>query len=327
MEELMKNKDKKNVKKKCEHGKEKCRCINCGGSGICIHKLRKDYCTDCKGSQICIHNKGKRYCKECIGSQICIHNTTKSICKVCKGSQICIHDNYKRRCKDCKGCIGSRVCIHNNENALCKICKGSRICIHNKRKDFCKECDGSALCKSSWCETYGNKKYNGYCLLCCVNLFPEIEVTRNYKTKEKDVVDRIIKHYPNFTWVSDKKVEDGCSKRRPDLLLDLGTHVLIIEVDENKHNEYNCLCENKRLMEISKDLNHRSIVFIRFNPDGYVDLNGNKISSCWKTTTKGLTIIKKEKEWEERINKLKSEIQYWIDNKIEKTIEIIELFY
>jgi hypothetical protein len=80
-------------------------------------------------------------------------------------------------------------------------------------------------------------------------------------------------------------------------------------------------------MEISKDLNHRSIIFIRFNPDGYVDLNGNKISSCWKLNKLGLMSIKKEKEWEERINKLKSEIQYWIDNKTEKTVEIIELFY
>ena len=39
-----------------------------------------------------------------------------------------------------------------------------------------------------------------------------------------------------------------------------------------------------------------------------------------------MTILK-EKEWEERINTLKEEIQYWIDNETEKTIEIIELFY
>ena len=308
----------------CEHNKQKSHCKECGGSSICEHNKRKSTCKECGGSSICEHNKIKSTCKECGGSEICEHNKRKSTCKECGGSEICEHNKQKSYCKDCGG---SAYCEHNKQKRRCKQCGGSGICEHNKLKSTCKECGGSELCKSSWCETYGNKKYNGYCLICCVNLFPEIQVTRNYKTKEKDVVDRIIKHYPNFTWVSDKKVEDGCSKRRPDLLLDLGTHILIIEVDENKHNEYNCLCENKRLMEISKDLNHRSIIFIRFNPDGYVDLNGNKISSCWKTTTKGLTIIKKEKEWEERINKLKSEIQYWIDNKIEKTIEIIELFY
>ena len=34
-----------------------------------------------------------------------------------------------------------------------------------------------------------------------------------------------------------------------------------------------------------------------------------------------------QKEWKERINSLKEQIQYWIDNPTEKTIEIIELFY
>ena len=35
----------------------------------------------------------------------------------------------------------------------------------------------------------------------------------------------------------------------------------------------------------------------------------------------------KQKEWEDRIETLKQQIQYWIDNQTEKTIEIIELFY
>jgi hypothetical protein len=32
-------------------------------------------------------------------------------------------------------------------------------------------------------------------------------------------------------------------------------------------------------------------------------------------------------EWKERINILNQQIQYWIDNKSNKTIEIIELFF
>lgn len=45
-----------------------------------------------------------------------------------------------------------------------------------------------------------------------------------------------------------------CSKRRPDILIDLETHLIIIEVDENQHKGYSC--ENKRIMEISQDLGH-----------------------------------------------------------------------
>ena len=92
---------------------------------------------------------------------------------------------------------------------------------------------------------------------------------RNYKTKEKYVVDQIKQTFTNFTWVADKKVQDGCSRRRPDLLLDMGSHIIIVEIDENKHTDYDCSCENKRLMELSQDLQHRPIVFIRFNPDNY----------------------------------------------------------
>jgi hypothetical protein len=35
----------------------------------------------------------------------------------------------------------------------------------------------------------------------------------------------------------------------------------------------------------------------------------------------------KECEWEHRINVLKQQIQFWIDNPPEKMIEVIELFY
>ena len=196
-------------------------------------------------------------------------------------------------------------------------------------KARCKICDGSQLCKSPLCETRGIKKYNGYCLPCCIHLCPDIKISRNFKTKENDVVDRVKNEFPGFSWVCDKRVADGCSKRRPDLLLDMGTHIIIIEVDENKHDTYDCSCENKRLMEISQDVGHRPIVFIRFNPDNYVDKDGKKISSCWKVNGYGVMQVSKTKivEWEERIKELLSQIQYWVDNTTEKTVETIELFY
>ena len=35
----------------------------------------------------------------------------------------------------------------------------------------------------------------------------------------------------------------------------------------------------------------------------------------------------KEAEWSERMVCLKHQIQYWVDNPTEKTVEIVELFY
>ncbi len=205
------------------------------------------------------------------------------------------------------------------------------FCIHKKNKYYCKECDGRNLCKSPWCETSVSSKYEGYCTPCFVNN-PENQykpTMRNYKTKEKEVVTKITETFSNFTWVSDKRVLDGCSRRRPDLLLDMGSHIIIVEIDENKHTDYDCSCENKRLMELSQDLQHRPIVFIRFNPDNYVDETGNVIQSCWKLNKLGVMHIpeNKKREWNERIDCLKEQIQYWIDNPTEKTVEIVELFY
>ncbi len=185
-------------------------------------------------------------------------------------------------------------------------------------------------CKSYLCSTQISEKYEGYCLFCYMNIFPERPVSRNYKTKEFSVVDFIKTTYPNMDWVADKTIQNGCSKKRPDLVLDLGYQVLIVEIDENQHVSYDCSCDNKRIMELSQDLGHRSIIFIRFNPDDYYK-NGIKITSCWSKNKQGICIVKKskKKEWEIRLNTLKEQINYWIhtDNITDKTIETIQLFY
>ena len=107
----------------------------------------------------------------------------------------------------------------------------------------------------------------------------------------------------------------------------MGTHVIIVEIDENKHDRYDCECENKRMMVISKDLEHRPVVFIRFNPDGYIDYNNFKIQTPWITNKLGFLVIKNTEEWNSRIETLLETIKYWTDNISEKTIEIVQLFY
>jgi len=327
-------------KRICDHGKYKQICKKCGGSAICEHGKRKTICKECNGTAICEHGKYKPICKECCGSAICEHGKIKTscincgcehglmkkYCKECGGSALCIHEKRKNYCKECNG---SAICEHGKEKYYCKECGGSQICKHTKEKKYCKECGGSALCKTPLCETFSNPKYYGHCLTCFIHLFPDEPNVRNYKTKEKDVIDRITQTFTSFTWVADKKVQDGCSRRRPDLLLDMGSHIIIVEIDENKHTDYDCSCENKRLMELSQDLQHRPIVFIRFNPDDYTNQDGILVKSCWKLNKLGVMQITKtkQKEWEERIETLKQQIQYWIDNPTEKTIEIIELFY
>jgi hypothetical protein len=300
----------------------------CGGSEICSHKKYKSRCTECGGSELCLHNKLKTFCKDCNGSSFCQHGRRKYRCILCCGSGLCSHNKLKEFCKDCNG---TQICQHNLYKQNCKICDGRIYCIHNKISRRCYECGGQDLCKN--CKIIrGLKKYNNHCLNCFIHLFPDQPVSRNYKTKETATSQFITTNFPNFTWNLDKKIEDGCSKRRPDLMCDLGYQVIIVEVDENQHTDYDCSCENKRLMEISQDLGHRPIIFIRFNPDHYINSNGEKITSCWGTTPKTCVIkIKNNKliEWNNRLNILKEQIEYWSneENKTEKTVEIIQLFY
>ena len=186
-------------------------------------------------------------------------------------------------------------------------------------------------CKNDWCDTRANPKYEGYCMPCFIKnpLNADKPAHRNYKTKEKEVALAITQRYPDATWILDKRIQDGCSARRPDILVDLGYQVLMVEVDENRHNNYKSSCENKRLMELAQDLGHRSMVVIRFNPDAYETIDGERVPSCWKHNKKGIVHIPKEqqKNWDARIKVLLETIQYWIDNQSEKQIEIVELFY
>lgn len=189
----------------------------------------------------------------------------------------------------------------------------------------------SSKCLNDWCYTRAsNPRYKGYCLNCYVNIFPDKPVLINYKTKEYSVAEYVKTKFSSLTWVFDKAIKDGCSKKRPDLLVDLGYQIIIIEIDENQHGNYDCSCENKRIMELSQDLQHRPIIFIRFNPDKY-ESNGIKIDSCWGLDGRGMCAVKKTKkiEWQERLNALSLQIEYWLkpENITNKMIETIHLFY
>jgi len=225
----------------------------------------------------------------------------------------------------------------NHKNKLCEFdncTKQANFNLDGENSKFCYEHKtsemvnvGSKKCK--FCPTIVKNKYEGYCLRCFIHTFPDKPVSRNYKTKEKTVTDYILSTFPEYDWITDKKIQDGCSSRRPDMLLDLGYQVIIIEIDETQHKDYDCSCENKRIMELSKDVNHRPIVFIRFNPDEYIDEDNNLVKSCWYINNLGICCIKKEKEWNARLVALKFQIKYWCNpnNTTDKTIEIIQLYY
>jgi hypothetical protein len=166
---------------------------------------------------------------------------------------------------------------------------------------FCKQHSEAGMvdvqnkrCKTHMCSTLvSSPRLRGYCLRCFMHTFPSDPLVCNHKTKERAVVDFVKDCYPEKSWVFDKTIDGGCSKRRPDIFLDMGSEILIIEVDEEQHKSYEDICENKRTMQMFVD-SGLPVVLIRFNPDKYVSKSGTVVPSCWGITeSKGLCNVKK----------------------------------
>ena len=75
-------------------------------------------------------------------------------------------------------------------------------------------------------------------------------------------------------------------------------------------------------MELFQDAGSIPVVFINFNPDQF-----GAEESCFKFTKKGLPVIRNKIKWQERLDTLKTTIQYHIDNIPEKEITTINLYY
>jgi very-short-patch-repair endonuclease len=69
-----------------------------------------------------------------------------------------------------------------------------------------------------------------------------------------------------FEYNSSKMLQ-GCSKKRPDIYFELNKHCVIVEIDENQHNNYENSCECARINEIVNGIGGNSVIIIRYNPD------------------------------------------------------------
>ena len=301
----------------CIHKKIKSMCMECG-TGVCIHKKIKSQCVECKGASICPHSKRRSRCIECNGGSLCAHKKLKSRCAECGGTDLCIHKKRKDHCTECAesecicehkkrksrctDCQGTEICPHGNSKYCCVQCDSNNICEHKKLKNQCIECDGIHVCEhkkrrsvciictpESGCQNCKHvsiisSRWKPYCFRCYCVLNPDVKIPRQFKLKEHYVMDALKAHYKDtLTMAFDKTIEGGCSKKRPDLFIDFGSHCLIIEVDENRHANY--ACEQKRMISLYEDLGFRKVIFLRFNPDGYTEQSIKHISPFGYTPT------------------------------------------
>ena len=99
---------------------------------------------------------------------------------------------------------------------------------------------------------------------------------------------------------TDTTVDHGiCGKERPDRIFDLGDKILILECDENQHQERQCLCEQTRMVNIGQSFGGIPVYFIRWNPDDYSPENDRKnpeeLTKRYKLVGDLISDIKKNK--------------------------------
>ena len=300
--------------------------------------LNPEYCASCrendminvkdkpckcgKSSKPSFNYEGLRpeYCSKCMTNSMI--NVTHKLCN-CGKSQPSF--NYEgitpKYCKLCKKpdmiMIRKRLCINCKE-------KQATYNLFGEKARYCNQCKTSDMiniidkCKNELCISTGNVKYKYYCTFCYQHLFPDDEATKNIrlKTKENYVRDFLKETFEGF--IHDIPLWSGncdCShRRRIDFRKLIGNTLLCVEVDEFQHKRYKEKEEEIRYDDLFM-LHGGKFVFIRFNPDKFVNQNETEKNPYMKL----------------RMETLKNEIYKQISriNNDENTelLEIVYLFY
>ena len=194
-----------------------------------------------------------------------------------KPTDFCVAHGGGRRCASggCKsGAAGTSV--------FCVSHGGGRRCASEG-------CPSGALGATYFCCKHGGGKrcvvksahvmdavvpYAGFasrtlCWSCFAAIHPDL--ARSKVRKEHLVLSELERRCSDVfeqcgrtTW--DCPVEGGCSLKRPDLALDFGSHVVVVEVDEAQHEAAPCWDEDSRLAVIAADF-QKPIAVIRLRVD------------------------------------------------------------
>ena len=235
-------------------------------------------------------------------------------------------------CFDCKS--NDMIDVISSRCITCKIKRPTFNLPNENKPIYCGDCRlpdmidvKNPRCITNLCEQVSKK--DKYCWRCYYFHNPDKKPSR-LKVKEEEVVNYLKQELKDIQMITDKAlIGDGiCIRSKPDILIHLNKHSIIIEIDEEQHKWYNPICDEARINNIQEALN-RPIIIIRFNPDDYTE-NGRKIKSCFKNDEKtGFKVIPKNQQqnWDNRLAKLKETIINEINNYTDEPVKIIKLFY
>ena len=134
------------------------------------------------------------------------------------------------------------------------------------------------------------------------------------------MVKYLRKHINGNEILADRIIDSTCNLYRPDILYDCGTHIVVVECDENQHRNYpweSCSLnrslehmEEKRMYEITIAYGLPAI-FLRWNPDNF-NIKGS---------------INKKYNNARRLEMLVKWVNYCMKMKLEPRVIYKKLFY
>jgi len=308
-------------------------CKNC--STIDMIDVKTPTCIKCELIIPCYNLKGlkAKYCKNC--STIDMIDVRSSMCIKCELIISCY--NFKGlKAEYCKKC--SSPDMIDVKSSMCIKCELIKPCYNLKglKAKYCKNCSTidmidvkNVKCSISLCDK--KQQIDKYCCRCYYYINPTKKPKR-IKVKEEEVSNFIKTSFPELNIIYDQNLigDIGCIKSRPDVLIHLNKHSIIIECDENQHSYYKDSCkELTRIPNIQEKLN-RNLIVIRFNPDAYIDENKKKVPSCFYIDKRiGMNAIKPNqlKNWNNRLETLKDCLNDAINNEPTELITEIKLFF
>ena len=189
-------------------------------------------------------------------------------------------------------------------------------------KNLCSQCSNQATIKFGlyYCVDHiphdQLKVVKKLCKICDIdNSLTHIckECQANREKKKIRIEHKIVRHLNKKIVkapTSLDRIIGDCSKRRPDVYYDCGTHAVIVEIDENQHRSYEDTCECARVNQIVNDLGGLPLTIIRYNPDNF-KIDGKK------------KIVNDS----DRLYQLVENIKKYIEVEPTSFVHLIQLFY
>jgi hypothetical protein len=287
---------------------KRCQCNSALPSYNLPHEKTPICCIKCKTPDMINSKDQKRKC-HCGKSRASFNYPNESKpthCAECK--EFNMVDIIHKRCE-----CGKFIPLFNYTNETTAIC-----CSECKKEGMTniidKRCPGISGSACPY-DRFGNIKYRNYCAECFRREFPLDPITFQIRSKTKEIAVRDFINSVFEGFIHDQTLEtthcDCTIRRRIDHRKLIGNTLLAIETDENQHKTYDSMDEETRYDDLYMAHSGKWI-YIRFNPDKYIDKNG---------TTKNPNIAT-------RLETLQHEIEKQIIRiETEQNTELIERIY